>query len=102
MRIYISGPITNVLDYKEKFARAEQNLKAKYPDAEIINPTVLDKLPLEYDEYMKLDLMLLDMCDAIYMMNGWEKIKRCVHRVWLCACKRKGDLFRVRRRCLCR
>ena len=75
MRIYISGPITNVLDYKEKFARAEQNLKAKYPDAEIINPTVLDKLPLEYDEYMKLDLMLLDMCDAIYMMNGWEKSK---------------------------
>ena len=75
MRIYISGPITNVPDYKEKFARAEQNLKAKYPDAEIINPTVLDKLPLEYDEYMKLDLMLLDMCDAIYMMNGWEKSK---------------------------
>lgn len=75
MRIYISGPITNVLDYKEKFARAEQNLKLKYPDAEIINPTVLDKLPLEYDEYMKLDLMLLDMCDAIYMMNGWEMSK---------------------------
>ena len=75
MRIYISGPITNVIDYKEKFARAEQNLKAKYPNAEIINPTVLDKLPLEYDEYMKLDLMLLDMCDAIYMMNGWEKSK---------------------------
>ena len=75
MRIYISGPITNVIDYKEKFARAEHNLKAKYPDAEIINPTILDKLPLEYDEYMKLDLMLLDMCDAIYMMNGWEKSK---------------------------
>lgn len=75
MRIYISGPITNVLDYKEKFARAEQNLKAKYPDAEIINPTVLDKLPLTYDEYMKLDLMLLDMCGVIYMMNGLEKSK---------------------------
>ena len=75
MRIYISGPITNVPDYKEKFARAEQNLKAKYPNEEIINPTVLDKLPLEYYEYMKLDLMLLDMCDAIYMMNGWEKSK---------------------------
>ena len=75
MRIYISGPITNVIDYKEKFARAEQNLKAKYPDAEIINPTVLDKLPLTYDEYMELDLMLLDMCGVIYMMNGCEKSK---------------------------
>ena len=72
MRIYISGPITNVIDYKEKFARAEQNLKAKYPDAEIINPTVLDKLPLTYDEYMELDLRLLGMCEGIYMMEGWE------------------------------
>ena len=73
MRIYISGPITNVIDYKEKFARAEQNLKAKYPDAEIINPTVLDKLPLTYDEYMELDLRLLGMSERIYMMEGWEK-----------------------------
>ena len=75
MRIYISGPITNVLDYKEKFARAEQNLKTKYPDAEIINPTVLDKLPLTYDEYMELDLRLLGMCEGIYMMEGWEDSK---------------------------
>ena len=75
MRIYISGPITNALDYKEKFARAEQNLKAKYPDAEIINPTALDKLPLTYDEYMELDLRLLGMCEGIYMLKGWEDSK---------------------------
>ena len=75
MRIYISGPITNVLDYKEKFERAEQDLKAKYPDSEIINPTVLEKLPLTYDEYMELDLRLIDMCGAIYMLNGWEMSK---------------------------
>ena len=75
MRIYISGPITNTPDYISNFSVAEQKLKSEYPNAEIINPTVLDKLPLEYDEYMKLDLMLIDMCDAIYMMNGWEKSK---------------------------
>ena len=75
MKIYISGPITNVIDYKEKFARAEQNLKAKYPDAEIINPRVLDKLPLTYDEYMELDLRLLGMCEGIYMLKGWEDSK---------------------------
>lgn len=32
MKIYISGPITNVIDYKEKFARAEQNLKEMESD----------------------------------------------------------------------
>ena len=75
MKIYISGAITNVPDYKENFARAEEKLKAEYPEAEIINPTVLDALPLTYDEYMELDLKLLDMCGAIYMLNGWEKSK---------------------------
>ena len=75
MRIYISGPITNVLDYKDKFSRAEQDMKAKYPNAEIINPTVLEKLPLTYDEYMELDLQLIDMCGAIYMLNGCEMSK---------------------------
>ena len=75
MRIYISGPITNVLDYKDKFSRAEQDMKAKYPNAEIINPTVLDKLPLTYDEYMELDLRLLGMCEGIYMLKGWEDSK---------------------------
>ena len=46
-----------------------------HPDAEIINPTVLSALPLTYDEYMNLDLQLLDMCGAVYMLDGWEKSK---------------------------
>ena len=75
MRIYISGPITNVPDYKDKFDQAEKKLKAMHPDAEIINPTVLSALPLTYDEYMNLDLQLLDMCGAVYMLDGWEKSK---------------------------
>lgn len=75
MRIYISGPITNVPDYKDKFEQAEKKLKVMHPDAEIINPTVLSALPLTYDEYMDLDLQLLDMCGAIYMLGGWEKSK---------------------------
>lgn len=75
MRIYISGPITNVPDYKEKFSKAEQKLKEMHPEADIINPTVLSDLPLTYDEYMDLDLRLLDMCGAVYMLHGWEKSK---------------------------
>lgn len=75
MRIYISGPITNAPDYKERFSKAEQKLKAMHPDAGIINPAVLSELPLAYDEYMDLDLRLLDMCGAVYMLDGWEKSK---------------------------
>lgn len=73
MRIYISGPITNVLDYKEKFDQAEKHLKAKYPNAEIINPTMI-VLPesCTHEDYMNIDFMLLDLCSAIYLLSGWE------------------------------
>lgn len=73
MRVYISGPITGVKEFKENFLKAEKDLKEK--GLEVINPTSLDeKLPiLTYEEYMKLDIALLDLCGAIYMLKGWEK-----------------------------
>ena len=73
MRIYMSGPITNVLDFKEKFDKAEKLLKAEYPNAEIINPTMI-VLPesCTHEDYMRIDFMLLDFADAIYMLDGWE------------------------------
>ncbi len=76
MKIYISGPITNVLDYKEKFDEAEKHLKEKHPNAEIINPTMI-VLPASctHEDYMNIDFMLLDLADAIYMLKGWDLSK---------------------------
>lgn len=73
MRIYLSGPITNVLDFKEKFDKAEKHLKETYPNAEIINPTMV-VLPesCKHEDYMRIDFMLLDLCSAIYLLSGWE------------------------------
>lgn len=73
MRVYISGPITGVEDYNDKFSKAAEFLSKKGYD--VINPTVIDDIfpDLEYEEYMKLDIALLDLSDAIYMLNGWEK-----------------------------
>ena len=73
MRIYISGPITNVQDFKEKFDKAEKYLKAEHPNAEIINPTMV-VLPesCTHEDYMRIDFMLLDLADAIYLLDGWE------------------------------
>ena len=76
MRVYISGGITNVPDYKDNFKRAEERLKKEHPNVEIINPTMM-VLPnsCTHDDYMKIDLMLLDLADAIYMLKGWEESK---------------------------
>lgn len=78
MKIYISGPISGVLDYKEKFDQAEKHLKEKYPNAEIINPTMI-VLPSSctHEDYMKIDFMLLDLADAVYFMQGWDLSKGC-------------------------
>lgn len=74
MRVCISGAITGIKNYKEQFAKAQNELEKQ--GFEVINPTLFDKgMPqgTTYEEYMKLDLFLLDMCDAIYMLDNWKK-----------------------------
>ena len=76
MKIYISGAITNNPDYKEDFERAEDYLQREYPSADIINPALVNSfLPKSttYEEHMKMCFCMLDMCDSIYMLKGWEK-----------------------------
>ena len=76
MIIYISGPISNIPDFKDNFEKAEEKLKTEFPGAEIINPTMV-VLPesCTHEDYMRIDFMLLDLADAIYMMKGWELSK---------------------------
>lgn len=76
MKIYISGAITNNPNYKEDFERAEDYLQREYPSADIINPALVNSfLPKSttYEEYMRMSFCMLDMCDSIYMIKGWEK-----------------------------
>ena len=76
MKIYISGAITNNPNYKEDFERAEDYLQREYPSADIINPALVNSyLPKSttYEEYMKMCFCMLDMCDSICMLKGFEK-----------------------------
>ena len=73
MRVYISGPITGTKDYMKRFAEEEERLKKK--GYSVINPAKVNaQLPEDttYEEYMAMSLIMLDMCDAIYMMDGWK------------------------------
>lgn len=76
MKIYISGAITNNPNYKEDFERAEDYLQREYQSADIINPALVNSFlqkSTTYEEYMKMSLCMVDMCDAIYMLHGWSK-----------------------------
>lgn len=76
-RVYISGPVTGIDNYKENFEEAVKILSAG-GFKEIINPMAFDgMLPdtLSYEDCLAFDITLLSFCDTIYMLRGWEHSK---------------------------
>ena len=57
----------------DRFSTAEKSLEAEHT---IINPAKVNaQLPSDtnYEDYMKMSFCMLDMCDGIYLLKGWEK-----------------------------
>lgn len=84
--IYISGPITGLKeeDAKAAFDKAEKLLEIEYE--RVVNPmrfeAAYQSAKLTYDEMMDIDLRLLKMCKAIYMLKNWEGSKgACIERL---------------------
>ena len=70
MKVYISGAITGVDNYREIFSAAANKLKDR--GCTVYNPAdIFDGMPEEttYEDYMKLSFCLLDITDAIYMLS---------------------------------
>lgn len=74
--IYISGGITGVDNYLEKFEKAEEYLSNM--GYTVVNPAkVMDYLPKDtpYNMYMDVSLAMLKNCNSIYMLKGWGDSK---------------------------
>lgn len=74
MRVYISGPITGHEDYMLNFKDAETYLTEQ--GYIVFNPAAVNsQMPTDttYDEYMQIAMTMLAMCDAIYLLEGWEQ-----------------------------
>lgn len=73
-KIYISGPISGLPleTVCNNFTNAEVQLSEQ--GYEVVNP-LNNGLPTNaiWEEHMRADLKLLLDCDAIYMLEGWEK-----------------------------
>lgn len=76
-RVYISGPINGVEGYIDNFNAAEKYLLDE--GYEVINPVAVSAVipEMEYEQLMAIDLILLAMCESIYMMKGWNKSLGC-------------------------
>lgn len=70
-KIYIAGPITNEPQFKTKFGLAQAKLEKQY-EAIVMNPALLPP-GLTQEEYMRICIPMLNICDIIYMLEGWER-----------------------------
>ena len=76
MRVYISGPMQGHENYIERFGKCEDMLRIQGHDA--VNPARLSdiiKSDMKTEDWLSIDLSLLRVCDAIYMMDGWQDSK---------------------------
>lgn len=78
MKIYISGPITGTTDYMERFARMQEALEGM--GHTVVNPAKVNaELPegTTHEEYMTMCRPMIDMCEVVLMMEGWQQSKGC-------------------------
>lgn len=76
-RCYLSGPITGTSDYIKRFEEWEKYITQTLGWT-VINPAKVNaNLPSDtsYDEYMHMSIAMLDLCDRIMLMPGWERSK---------------------------
>lgn len=74
--VYISGKITGTTDYRERFEKAEEKLIAQGYD--VVNPAKINaNLPTicTHDDYMKVCIAELSICDTIYLLRGYGTSK---------------------------
>lgn len=78
--VYISHPyVDNKKTTKTQAARLQRELQESYPDECFINPIAAFE-PVEEVDYMSMmeqRFELLQRCEEIIMVPGWEKDTKC-------------------------
>ncbi|HEY5576230.1 MAG TPA: DUF1937 family protein [Clostridiaceae bacterium] len=72
MKIYIAGKITGNENYKNQFWEAEKILEAA--GHAVMNPANMNG-GFEHHEYMKVCTTMIDVCEGVCFIKGWEDSK---------------------------
>ena len=67
MRVYIAGAMTGIFEYKKYFMEAEDYVKEL--GHIVLNPAYL---PEGLSDYYEINKAMIDQCDAIYVLLGYE------------------------------
>jgi len=68
-KVYIAGKITGLENYQNKFWGAKMILERQ--GHLVMNPAVLPA-GFDYEDYMKICFAMIDVCDAVYMLDNWR------------------------------
>lgn len=79
MRIYLAGPITGVPDYRRRFLQARTNCGRK--GHLVMDPSCLPA-GFDWEDYMPICLAMLERCDAICLLTGWERSRGAQKELW--------------------
>lgn len=70
MKIYIAGPMTGIPDFNRiSFNEAARLLSEK--GHIVLNPAVLPD-GMKHEEYMTICLAMVEVCDMVALLPGWE------------------------------
>ena len=74
-KVYIAGPMSGYEEFNfPAFNRVEELLRGTYGYKHVINPAKLHPTTdLPWVEFLKRDLRELITCDAVFLLEGWEK-----------------------------
>lgn len=72
MIAYIAGAISDNPNYEYDFADCEMVLK--HMGRTVLSPTHTP-FGLSWEDYMKIDKVLLEIADEVFFLDGWKKSK---------------------------
>lgn len=78
MNIYVAGPMTGLPDWnRAEFEKAELELSDQ--NHTVLNPArhipLCNPDAIPHSAYMLISLAMVDCCEAVYMLDGWERSK---------------------------
>ncbi len=70
--VYISGPMSGIIKFNiPAFYEAESLIRGKF-GCKVLNPAKHEQ-GLSYDAYLKIDLVMVEVCTVMVLLPGWEK-----------------------------
>ncbi|MDR3266236.1 MAG: DUF4406 domain-containing protein [Tannerella sp.] len=95
-KIYISGKISGlpIDEVEAKFEEAEAKLKAE--GYEVVCPLKNEiNEDVRWETYMKMDIIMLMGCDAIYMLSDWENSRGASLEKQIAECTGKDVIYQI-------